>query len=224
MRSVQGDMVWDAKNMKWQGNAQALQAFDHVLSSSARPALISPGMAKPRTSAGLTAGLGGVRVVGDMVFDPVLMSWHHLDAQGEEELDFGDDEADIPSVNFGSSQDAIKLSSKASFHSQDGDSACSQSGKNEFIEACHTAQTRHEQEMKSFPANVKERDDRNYLWKIRKVRLSSSQIFDHHSLYLRGLGFRSLCRGHFEKILVAKYITSTSACSRRIVLVKSPVT
>lgn len=41
---------------------------------------------------GATPQLGGVRVVGDMIFDPVRMSWFTTSASGEEELDFGSDE------------------------------------------------------------------------------------------------------------------------------------
>ena len=41
---------------------------------------------------GATPQLGGVRVVGDMIFDPVRMSWFTTSASGEEELDFGSDD------------------------------------------------------------------------------------------------------------------------------------
>lgn len=41
---------------------------------------------------GTTPSLGGVRIVGDMIFDPVKRSWFSMSGGGEEELNFGDDE------------------------------------------------------------------------------------------------------------------------------------
>lgn len=177
-------MVWNPQTMKWEGNESALRAFEHVLSSSARPALISPfpahspGLSKGRSSKGLTAGLGGVRVVGEMVFDPVKMSWFNLDDQGEDELDFGDDEADMPADTFSTSRDAVQLNAKASFHSSQGArdlSATSSVGEGEFNEACHAAEERHQQEYKPSPASPQDRDDRSYLWKLRQVSQPSLQ-------------------------------------------------
>lgn len=114
--------------MTWEGNESSLRGFDNVMSSSARPALISPifGPLSPRVAPirsplgielpmngsnspstniasaqralgisnphGTTPSLGGVRVVGDMIFDPVKMRWFNTAADGEEELNFGDDE------------------------------------------------------------------------------------------------------------------------------------
>lgn len=41
---------------------------------------------------GTTPSLSGVRIVGDMIFDPVKRSWFSTSSEGEEEINFGDDE------------------------------------------------------------------------------------------------------------------------------------
>jgi hypothetical protein len=126
-------MKWNPTHMRWEGNEAVLRDFDNVISSSARPALISPlGPLSPHNMYaksplaaisdpvpqsqnqnakidntnpsrqnlsisnphGTTPSLGGVRIVGDMIFDPVKMTWINTSEEGEEELNFGDDEDD----------------------------------------------------------------------------------------------------------------------------------
>jgi hypothetical protein len=190
---VEGDMLWNPLTMKWEGNEGDLQAFDHVMASSTRPALITqyPGLMSPATSRGTpgsatTAGLGGVRVVGSMVFDPVKMCWFNLDedAAEEDELDFGDDEAEPVEKRPGSRADwttmgdTVKLKGKASFASSTaasygGNQSNNQAAELEFVKACTEAEQRHVQELKHWPTLVREQeDDRSFLWDIRKVRSS----------------------------------------------------
>lgn len=121
-------MKWNPVLMKWEGNETSLRDFDNVMSSSSRPALISPlfGPMSPRRMlsrsplhtppAGPTAAsdpistqLSGVRVVGDMIFDPVRMSWFTTAAEGEEEIDFGDDEADLSLSSAGTGPGGERL-------------------------------------------------------------------------------------------------------------------
>lgn len=172
--------------MKWEGNDKALQAFDNVLASSVRPALItplamhSPALSKPRKS-GLTPGLGGVRIVGDMMFDPIQMRWFNMMDEGaEEELDFGDDEAENgdyfaatgKKADWTSAGDAMRMDAKASFGTSDGRQSTlgGSLAEDEFKAKCWEAETRHQQEVKLVPASQTEADDRSFLWSIRKVR------------------------------------------------------
>jgi hypothetical protein len=173
--------------MKWEGNEVALQEFDNVLTSSTRPALITqfPSLLSPSSTRGTpgsatTAGLGGVRVVGSMVFDPVKMCWFNLDEQAaeEDELDFGDDEAEPVEKRPGSRADwttmgdTVRLKGKASFASTAAASfgGNSQLAEREFTKACQEAEQRHQQELKHWPTLTREQMmDRSYLWDIRKV-------------------------------------------------------
>lgn len=171
--------------MRWEGNDNALRAFDNVLTSSARPALISPlimhspssasSASKPRSSGGLTAGLGGVRVVGEMMFDPARMSWFPIDKEGEEEeeVDWGDDEADGPPSSINSaSQEASSLEQRASFggaHERSSLAGSVPTG-DDFFRGCYDVEKRHKAEMKNVPVSAQDMDDRSYLWKIRHVR------------------------------------------------------
>ena len=116
-------MVWNPVALKWEGNETDLRIFDNIVSASFRPALISPmsvpspgqDSSSPASSvgrAGTTMGLGGVRIVGNMIFDPVKMTWLNQAPEGDEELDFGDDEAD---ALMNDPLDTIKLKPKISF-------------------------------------------------------------------------------------------------------------
>ncbi|KIO17831.1 hypothetical protein M407DRAFT_32491 [Tulasnella calospora MUT 4182] len=98
---VVGDMKWNPKSLKWEGNDSILKEFE--TSSSARPALITHltgssvgGLTSP---SGTFSGLmSGARVVGEMMFDPIRMCW--ISTKGEEDDPFasmdemGDDEDD----------------------------------------------------------------------------------------------------------------------------------
>lgn len=95
-------MTWNPTTLRWEGNESILRDFDNIpLSTSVRPALIThfSGSGIPSSSSrGVTSptadhpdhtvlpgsGVGTVRIVGDMRFDPEKMCWVSL---GEEEPD-----------------------------------------------------------------------------------------------------------------------------------------
>ncbi|KAJ9116937.1 hypothetical protein QFC22_004595 [Naganishia vaughanmartiniae] len=94
-----GDMTWNPETLRWEGNYQVLRDFDAQVMSSARPALIthyaafssmntmssrstlsgdktvSAGTAAAASSIVPPSTLNAVRVVGNMMFDPVKMCW-----------------------------------------------------------------------------------------------------------------------------------------------------
>ncbi|KAG9100336.1 hypothetical protein FS749_015636 [Ceratobasidium sp. UAMH 11750] len=94
-----GDMKWNPKTLRWEGNEQVLKEFDAHLPSS-RPALITHftgstlGVMSP-TGSFLASG---ARVVGNMMFDPVRMCWISRLPPEEDEPDvfagLADDEGD----------------------------------------------------------------------------------------------------------------------------------
>ena len=184
-------MTWNPTAMRWEGNESDLRVFDNVATSSARPALISQysnpsssfDLSSPASStgrAGATAGLGGVRIVGDMVFDPVRMSWFSRAPEGDDELDFGDDEADL---NVHSGLDTLRLKPKASFvnfeASLTSSSLTSSSvggsdvpdDERAFWLECFDAERRHMEELRPWAARREptQSPNRAYLWEIRKV-------------------------------------------------------
>lgn len=101
-------MRYNPKTLKWEGNDQALQAFEPALASS-RPALITQLTGTSISSLASLAGrsssaLGGVggsavkvppgspsatalKVVGNMQFDPIRMCWVSLLSKEEDEPD-----------------------------------------------------------------------------------------------------------------------------------------
>ncbi|GAA5897447.1 hypothetical protein JCM8208_003274 [Rhodotorula glutinis] len=114
---VQGEMTYNPVLQRWEGNEAVLREFDKALTTSTRPALISPfsstigsphrgSFAPPRPTAtqvaadappvkpilppGATpsASRGTAKVVGNMVFDPATCSWHAVDGpDAEDELE-----------------------------------------------------------------------------------------------------------------------------------------
>ena len=116
---------------------------------------------------GTTPSLGGVRIVGDMIFDPVKRSWFSTSSEGEEEINFGDDEDDdFNDVNNsdktrkvdaweGGEQARLRTrrsfandwSSNASSTGEDGDSDWSVA---EFSRKQMEAEKRHEEEMRAW--------------------------------------------------------------------------
>lgn len=120
-------MQWNAKALRWDGNETVLRDFDQVIQSSSRPALISqltggsihsasssvPGYSSPEGSARLPSIASGVRVVGDMLFDPVQMRWIHKHG-AEEEVDIFaelDDDIDEACAAAGNTIRARKIKS-----------------------------------------------------------------------------------------------------------------
>lgn len=184
-------MRWNAQAMRWEGNEGEVRAFDHVMQSSVRPALItnygpsrSPtAVTSPSSSlasSGLSHGVGGVRIVGDMIFDPVRMSWHPVDpsaAAAEDDFDFGDDEGDA----FGGAaaeHETGRLKPKASFFALSATSDTPGDGgtpaERAFWAECVAAETRHAEEMRPWAYRrtlLNAADPHAYLYDIRKVRM-----------------------------------------------------
>ncbi|CAE6476486.1 unnamed protein product [Rhizoctonia solani] len=72
-----GDMKWNPKTLRWEGNEQVLKEFDAHAAPS-RPALITH--LTGSSIGGLMSPTGsmlasGARIVGNMLFDPVRMCW-----------------------------------------------------------------------------------------------------------------------------------------------------
>lgn len=177
--------------MRWEGNEGEVKAFDHVMQSSVRPALItnfapvarSPSAVTSPTSSlassGLSHGVGGVRIVGDMIFDPVRMSWHPVNpsaAAAEDDFDFGDDEADA-ALGAAAESETGRLKPKASFFAlsatSDTPGADGTPAERAFWAECVAAETRHAEEMRPWSHRrtlLNAADPHAYLYDIRKVR------------------------------------------------------
>ena len=76
--TVVGEMSFNPKTLRWDGNEQVLRDFDAAVASSSRPALITnlsgPG---PSTPVNGQSSATTPKVVGSMLFDPVNMCWVH---------------------------------------------------------------------------------------------------------------------------------------------------
>lgn len=97
--SVVGEMRWNPRTLRWEGNEQVLRDFDNAIGSSTRPALITNLTASTLGSpASSSFGIPGARVVGNMLFDPIKMCWVSQLPPEEEEpdpfADMADDEDD----------------------------------------------------------------------------------------------------------------------------------
>ncbi|CAE6423457.1 unnamed protein product [Rhizoctonia solani] len=84
-----GDMKWNPKTLRWEGNEQVLKEFDAHAAPS-RPALITH--LTGSSIGGLMSPTGsmlasGARIVGNMLFDPVRMCWISRLPPEEEEPD-----------------------------------------------------------------------------------------------------------------------------------------
>ncbi|KAG8780005.1 hypothetical protein FRC15_009804 [Serendipita sp. 397] len=89
---VVGEMRWNPKTCRWEGNEQEGRDFENAIKTSARPALITQLSGSALGSPAL--GSSGARVVGNMLFDPVKMCWVSQLPPGEEEPDVFADLAD----------------------------------------------------------------------------------------------------------------------------------
>ncbi|EGF99501.1 uncharacterized protein MELLADRAFT_68590 [Melampsora larici-populina 98AG31] len=103
-------MRWNSHDSRWEGNESILRAFDNVLSSSSRPALITqlstiPSSAsfhhKPELhhhSSSTTSGMIGNKAhnhtVGEMVFDSIAMCWRSRAPEQEIRLEIELDESE----------------------------------------------------------------------------------------------------------------------------------
>lgn len=99
-RLAVGDMKWNPKTLRWEGNEQVLREFDAHAAPS-RPALITH--LTGSSIGGLMSPTGsmlasGARIVGNMLFDPVRMCWISRLPPEEDEPDvfagLADDEGD----------------------------------------------------------------------------------------------------------------------------------
>ena len=75
---VVGDMFFNPKTLRWEGNEQILRDFDAVVASSSRPALITNLSGQgPTTPVNGQSSATTPKVVGSMLFDPIKMCWVH---------------------------------------------------------------------------------------------------------------------------------------------------
>jgi hypothetical protein len=203
-------MVFNPVSMTWEGNDSEVRMFDDIMASSSRPALISPvfGPMSPRVHAksplsttsaidsggtstakketagfpfGTKPSLGGVRIVGDMIFDPSKMCWFNTSQEGEEEIDFGDDEADSFGEDARKSDpwkegETMRLKTRRSFarnsasasEHEDGEEAWDEE---EFARVTRAAQEAHRSQMKRFTMSKPktQAELREHLWDILDV-------------------------------------------------------
>ena len=192
--------------MTWEGNEASLQDFDNVLASSTRPALISPvfkpmsprhSFAKsplaniapidshstviPEQPINKQSQLSGVRVVGDMVFDPAQMRWINTGQDGEDELDFGDDEGEDDSFSdlkpdYWKEGETRRLKTRKSFaHGDPGSASEHDDGdcwdEDHFASMTHLAQQRHGKEVQPWLGKLalNSSKERAHLWDILKM-------------------------------------------------------
>ena len=201
-------MVWNASQQRWEGNESALREFDRVLSTSIRPALIThlvsthsparlnfPSLPSILSPPPPTASLPNSKIVGSMMFDPVRMSWYSID-EDEDELDLNlgheEDMADDEADGWGKGEQERMLKNRASFvmseGSRDGESEMGdEAGDRRAIWAeCVEGERRHREEMRKWFTVGKRRQpepedtEREWLWDIRRVRLSIAARWSNH--------------------------------------------
>lgn len=139
---------------------------------------------------GTTPSLGGVRIVGDMIFDPVKRSWFSTSSEGEEEINFGDDEDEEAEQGDSTSEktrkidaweggEQARLRTRRSF-ANDWSSNASSTGDDqdfnwsftEFSRKQREAGNRHEEETRAWKqAGVLQLAQRDYSDDVRKVSL-----------------------------------------------------
>lgn len=103
--SKNSEMRWNSHDSRWEGNESVLRAFDNVLSSSSRPALITqlstiPSSAsfhhKPEINSH-SSGIGNKahnHTVGEMIFDSIAMCWRSRAPEQEIRLEIEIDESE----------------------------------------------------------------------------------------------------------------------------------
>jgi len=96
---VVGGMRWNPQSMRWDGNEQILRDFDAIAGNSSRPALITHLTSSLSATGSSTRVIPpGMRVVGNMIFDPDRMCWLPKEASEDDEVDpfAGIDDNDDP--------------------------------------------------------------------------------------------------------------------------------
>ncbi|KAF4623406.1 hypothetical protein D9613_002100 [Agrocybe pediades] len=71
---VIGEMKWNPKTLRWEGNDQVLREFEVAVGTSTRPALITH-LSSSTIGSPVGTLASGARIVGNMVFDPTRMCW-----------------------------------------------------------------------------------------------------------------------------------------------------
>ncbi|GAA5983064.1 hypothetical protein JCM5350_006800 [Sporobolomyces pararoseus] len=219
---VQGEMTYNPILQRWEGNESILREFDKVLSTSTRPALISPfsstlgsparsGFSSPTliendsinsqfdlpprvpnesTKASSGGSRGGVKVVGDMVFDPSTCSWHAIagpEGEDELELDWGDvadDEEGGEGDGWERGERERMLKNRASFVLSEGEEGSSEEEvngkkgkmtKRGIWRESKRAEERCKEEMKGWITYEEEgeEEDRSWLLELRALIMDS---------------------------------------------------
>lgn len=195
---VVGEMKWNPQTLRWEGNDQVLRDFDVAVGTSTRPALITH---LTGSSIGSPVGslASGVKVVGNMIFDPSRMCWISTLPPEEEEPDvFADlaDDEDEDWVIKGGTIRANQSSSAANVtappprketpspalsHQRNSSDAESDRGSRasyvckvdpDFRQKCRDAEERHRSEMKGWVpsrTDLRAESDRTYLYEIRAL-------------------------------------------------------
>lgn len=90
-------MFYNAETFCWEGNENALNAFDNAPASTPSTATVAQHLAREKEASTPRPALitnisatKGVQVVGGMVFDPENMCWLKLDPQSKAKSDAGD--------------------------------------------------------------------------------------------------------------------------------------
>ncbi|KZT41339.1 hypothetical protein SISSUDRAFT_982041 [Sistotremastrum suecicum HHB10207 ss-3] len=191
---VVGDMKWNPETHRWEGNEQVLREFDAAVATSTRPALITH-LTGSSLGSPVSNFTSGVRVVGNMMFDPVKMCWLSRLPPEEEEPDvfanMDEDEsweakggtirasqqrmsnASAVSHNSRASQTPSPAHSRARSMSDSGSERGSRPAlvvadvDEAFVQACRGAEVRHRVEMRGWKYTRSE--DRRDLYYIREL-------------------------------------------------------
>ena len=176
---VIGDMKWNPQTHRWEGNDQVLRDFDAAIGTSTRPALITH-LTGSSIGSPVSSCTPGARRVGNMIFDPIRMSWISTLPPEEDEPDvfanLADDENDsdcwqrktetiratpsISSVADSSLSSSQELPSPLHTHSRTISDSGSDRGSRAslvvcdvdeaFLERCRAAEERHRTELKGW--------------------------------------------------------------------------
>lgn len=175
--AVVGEMKWNPKTLRWEGNENALSAFEGPAAKSVRPALITQ-----LTGSVIGSPMGrstpGARRVGNMIFDPIRMCW--LADTQEDEIDvfadFADDETD-----WSGHDSNLTAPSPAPTHERTISESSSDRGSRAsltyevdatFSERCHAAEARHAVEThpwRYLPPAIEKLDHYSHLYDIRAL-------------------------------------------------------
>lgn len=193
-----GDMVYNPSSHRWEGNESVLTEFEQIQTSPSRPALITNAaigslkrnskppivpadLSRISTSTHSSGGSNNVKVVGDMLFDPVKMCWVHTGGADYEEDVF----ANIDDDNWTSNgADDSFTRTTTSLHDDDTDEGMMTiRGRKgdfevgdefdlspEFIREAMAAEQDHYKALKGWISpNSSSVVDRQYLFEIRDI-------------------------------------------------------